>query len=115
MLGRDDDHVAALERAHHAHTDPLAAARAAFWIGINLTLRGESRAAGWFGRARRLVEREGRECVEQGYLALARMFEHRPRATKPARSPPRRRRRRSASASATPTCSRSPPRTRGSC
>ncbi len=76
MLGRDDDHVAALERAHHAHTDPLAAARAAFWIGINLTLRGESRAAGWFGRARRLVEREGRECVEQGYLALARMFEH---------------------------------------
>ena len=46
-----------------------------FWIGINLTLRGESRAAGWFGRARRLVEREGRECVEQGYLALARMFE----------------------------------------
>jgi DNA-binding NarL/FixJ family response regulator len=77
MLGRDDDHVAALERAHHAHTDPLAAARAAFWIGINLTLRGESRAAGWFGRARRLVEREGRECVEQGYLALARMFEHR--------------------------------------
>ena len=76
MLGRDDDHVAALERAHLAYTDPLAAARAAFWIGINLTLRGESRAAGWFGRARRLVEREGRECVEQGYRALARMFEH---------------------------------------
>ncbi|HEX6024485.1 MAG TPA: helix-turn-helix transcriptional regulator, partial [Solirubrobacter sp.] len=75
MLGRDDEHVAALERAHQAHTDPLAAARAAFWIGTNLTLRGESRAAGWFGRARRLVEREGRECVEQGYLALARMFE----------------------------------------
>ncbi len=76
MLGRDDDHVAALERAHHAHTDPLAAARAAFWIGINLTLRGETRAAGWFARARRLVEREGRECVEQGYLTLARTFEH---------------------------------------
>jgi ATP/maltotriose-dependent transcriptional regulator MalT len=77
MVGRDDDHVAALERAHRAHSDPLAAARAAWWIAINLTLRGEDRAAGWFARARRIVEREGRECVEQGYLALARMFEHR--------------------------------------
>ena len=77
MLGRDDDHVAALERAHHAHrTGPLAAARARSGSAINLTLRGESRAAGWFERARRLVEREGRECVEQGYLTLARMFEH---------------------------------------
>ncbi|HEY8494084.1 MAG TPA: helix-turn-helix transcriptional regulator, partial [Myxococcota bacterium] len=77
MLGRDDEHVAALERAHRAHTEPLAAARAAFWIGINLSLRGEARAAGWFARARRIVERAGGECVEQGYLALARMLERR--------------------------------------
>ena len=117
MLGRDDDHVAALERAHHAaHRPARRRARARSGSAINLTLRGESRAAGWFARARRLVEREGRDCVEQGYLTLARMFEHagggRPRRP---RSPPRPRRRRSASASATPTCSRSPRRTRGSC
>ena len=80
MLGRDDDYVAALERAHHAHLDrgePLRAVRCAFWIGINLALRGEmGRAAGWFGRAQRLVEREDRDCVERGYLLLPRMFEH---------------------------------------
>jgi len=50
--------------------------RCAFWIGINLTLRGEmGRASGWLGRARRLVEGEGRDCVEQGYLLMPVMFE----------------------------------------
>jgi len=29
------------------------------------------RATGWFGRAQRLLEREQRDCVEQGYLARA--------------------------------------------
>ena len=78
MLGRDDEHVRPWSApiTHTGARRPLAAARAAFWIGINLDLRGETRAAGWFGRARRLVEREGRDCVEQGYLTLARMFEH---------------------------------------
>ena len=80
MLGRDDEYVSALERAHHAYLDggePLRAVRCAFWMGINLILRGEmGRAGGWVGRARRLVEREDRECVEQGYLLLPLMFEH---------------------------------------
>jgi DNA-binding NarL/FixJ family response regulator len=80
MLGRDDEYLGALERAHHAHLDGgerLRAARCAFWMGINLILRGEmGRASGWVGRARRLVEREGRDCVEQGYLLLPLMFEH---------------------------------------
>ena len=79
MLGRDDEYVAALERAHHAHLDRgdgLAAARSAFWVAINLGDRGQSRASGWLERARRLVEREDRDCVEQGFLLLARMFEH---------------------------------------
>ena len=78
MLGRDDEYVAALERAQQAyllHGEALRAARCAFWIGINLTLRGQRRAAGWFGRARRLVEREGGDCVERGFLLLERMFE----------------------------------------
>jgi DNA-binding NarL/FixJ family response regulator len=80
MLGRDDEYLGALERAHHAYLDGgerLRAVRCVFWMGINLILRGEmGRASGWVGRARRLVEREGRDCVEQGYLLLPLMFEY---------------------------------------
>jgi DNA-binding CsgD family transcriptional regulator len=74
MVGREDDHVSGLERAHHAYLDAgetLRAVRCAFWMGINLLLRGEmARATGWLGRAQRLVEREERDCVERGYLML---------------------------------------------
>ena len=80
MLGRDDEYVQALERAHRIHLadgDILPAARCAFWIGINLAVRGEpARAAGWHGRAERLIERAGGECVERGFLLLAAMLEH---------------------------------------
>jgi DNA-binding NarL/FixJ family response regulator len=79
MLGRDEDYVAALERAHHALLDSgeaLRAIRCAFWIGMNLVLRRETgRATGWLGRAQRLLEREDRDCVERGFLLLPRMFE----------------------------------------
>ena len=55
----------------------LRAVRCAFWIGLNLVLRGEmGRATGWLARARRLVEREGHDCVERGFLLLPLMFEH---------------------------------------
>jgi DNA-binding CsgD family transcriptional regulator len=78
MLGRDDAYVAALERRHHAYLGQdrrLPAARAAFWIAINLVLRGEAGGAkGWFGRAGRLVERQSEDCVERGYLVLAEML-----------------------------------------
>jgi DNA-binding CsgD family transcriptional regulator len=74
MLGREDDFVQTLERAHHAQLDAgelPAAARSAFWVGINLALRGEtSRATGWFGRAHRLLERMEQDCVERGYLLI---------------------------------------------
>jgi DNA-binding CsgD family transcriptional regulator len=80
MIGRDDEYVSGLERAHHAYLrggEPLRAVRCAFWMAINLILRGEiGRATGWIGRARRLVEREGRDCVEKGYLLLPLMFQH---------------------------------------
>jgi len=79
MLGRDDEYVSGLEQAHRAYLERgegLRAMRCAFWIGINLFLRGEAgRASGWLARARRLVAREGRECVEQGYLLMPVMFE----------------------------------------
>jgi DNA-binding NarL/FixJ family response regulator len=79
MLGRDDDYVRALERAHHGHLDAgdvPGAARCTWWIGLNLLMRGETaRANGWFGRGNRLLEREARECVERGYLLLAAILE----------------------------------------
>jgi ATP/maltotriose-dependent transcriptional regulator MalT len=74
MLGRVDDFLHFMERAHHAYLeedDALAATRCAFYLGVNLAIRGEvARASGWFGRGHRLVEREGRECAEQGYLLV---------------------------------------------
>jgi ATP/maltotriose-dependent transcriptional regulator MalT len=74
LIGRDDDYVTALDRAHHAHLaagEGLPAVRCAFWLGMRLLFRGETgRATGWLGRARRLLEREGRDCAEQGYLLL---------------------------------------------
>jgi DNA-binding CsgD family transcriptional regulator len=74
MLGRVDEFLDVLERAHDAHLEAgelLRAARCAFFVGVNLALRGEiGHATGWFGRAQRLVEREGRECAEQGYLLM---------------------------------------------
>lgn len=80
MLGRDDEYLSALERAHHAYLDAgeaLRAVRCAFWVGVNLAFRGEmGRASGWLGRAQRLLERQERDCVEQGYLLLPLMFEH---------------------------------------
>ncbi|MBA3384550.1 MAG: helix-turn-helix transcriptional regulator, partial [Actinobacteria bacterium] len=74
MVGRMDEYLSLLERAHHAHLDagePLRAVRCALWLGINLAIRGElGSAGGWFGKAQRLIEREGQDCVEQGYLLL---------------------------------------------
>jgi DNA-binding CsgD family transcriptional regulator len=78
MLGRDEDFVHALERAHHGHLDAgerLRAVRCAFWLGFTLMLRGETgRSTGWLGRAQRLVDRERRDCVEQGYLLVPAML-----------------------------------------
>jgi DNA-binding CsgD family transcriptional regulator len=80
MLGRDDDYVAALERAHHAHLEAGEVARAvrcAFWMGITLAQKGDvGPATGWLGRAQRLLERTGEDCVERGYLLMPVMFRH---------------------------------------
>jgi DNA-binding CsgD family transcriptional regulator len=74
MLGRDDDYLDALERAHQGHLDAaevLPAVRCAFWVGLNRMVRGEmSLATGWFARAERLLERQERDCVERGYLLI---------------------------------------------
>ncbi len=78
MLGREDEYLATLERAHRAHLDAndyVRAVRAAFWIGIQFAQRGEmARASGWLGRATRLVHSHPDQ-VEHGYLLLPAVFE----------------------------------------
>lgn len=68
----------AFERLHQQRLDagePLRAAMAAFWLGLRLMSLGEgARASGWFARAQRLVEQEGTDCVERGYLRLPVVF-----------------------------------------
>jgi tetratricopeptide (TPR) repeat protein len=74
LIGRDDEYVGCLERAHRAHLDGGDASRAvrcAFWIGNNMRLRGQaSRARGWFARAQRLLEDRQLDCAERGYLLI---------------------------------------------
>ena len=74
LLGRDDEYLGALERAHHAHLDAgeaLRSVRCAFWLGLRLLFRGDTgRATGWFARAERLAASATGECVESGYLLL---------------------------------------------
>lgn len=80
MLGRDDEWMTLLERAHQAHLDAgaaLPAVRCAFWVGVHLAQRGDTaRASGWLGRAQRLLEREEHDCVERGYLLVPIIFRH---------------------------------------
>ena len=80
MLGRDDDYLRVLERAHHTYLDGGAtfrAIRCAFWIGMNFALRGElGQASGWLGRAQRMLDGEEQDAVERGYLLMPLMFQH---------------------------------------
>jgi DNA-binding CsgD family transcriptional regulator len=74
LTGRDDQLLGTLERLYQAYVDAgegPRAARQAFWLGFRLLSLGEpGRASGWLARGQRLVEREGRECAELGYLLL---------------------------------------------
>jgi DNA-binding CsgD family transcriptional regulator len=74
LIGRDEDYLNALDRAHQAHLQTgatLRSVRCAFWLGLRLLFRGESgRAMGWLTRAERLIECEDANCVERGYLLL---------------------------------------------
>ena len=80
MLGRENEWMRILERAHLGYSaagENRRAVRCAFWIGIVLAIRGEMGAAtGWLGRAQRLLEHEEAECVEQGYMLMPVVFQH---------------------------------------
>jgi DNA-binding CsgD family transcriptional regulator len=79
MIGHEADYLGFLERAHRVHLDggqPLAALRCAFWVGVTFARRGDvGGAGGWLGRAQRLLDREGGDRVERGYLLLPVAFE----------------------------------------
>jgi DNA-binding CsgD family transcriptional regulator len=74
LVGHDEEYLATLERAHHAHLDAgqcSRAVRCAFWLGFRLLMRNETgRATGWLSRAERLLGRETGEHAERGYLLL---------------------------------------------
>jgi DNA-binding CsgD family transcriptional regulator len=80
MLGREEEWLRALERAHHLYADAgniRRAVRCAFWVGTGLALRGEVGAAtGWAGRALRLFEQEEDDCVERGYMLYPLVLQH---------------------------------------
>jgi ATP/maltotriose-dependent transcriptional regulator MalT len=74
LVGRDAESVEILTRAHHeclGAGDPESAVRCAFWVGYQLIGKGEmAQAGGWFARARRILDDERLDCVEQGYLLV---------------------------------------------
>lgn len=80
LLGRDDETVDALERAHRVlveegHSGP--AATCAFWLGLTLLIEGQpARAAGWFQRQERLVDKAKADPVDRGYGLLATGLRH---------------------------------------
>jgi DNA-binding CsgD family transcriptional regulator len=78
LTGHDDAAIGAFERLHQLRLDAgevLPAARAAFWAAMRLFSLGErARGSGWLGRAGRLVESEGQDCLEYGYLRLPLIF-----------------------------------------
>jgi DNA-binding CsgD family transcriptional regulator len=80
LIGRDEDYLKTLERAHHVHLhagERLRAVRSAFWLGLRLFFRGEmGPATGWLARAERLLEHEPHECAERGYLLLPVVEQH---------------------------------------
>jgi DNA-binding CsgD family transcriptional regulator len=75
MLGKDDDGIVLLGRAHQESLrtgDVSWAARTAFWLAMEHLGRGEAaRAGGWLARAERVIDEGKQDRVEQGYVLLA--------------------------------------------
>jgi DNA-binding NarL/FixJ family response regulator len=80
LTGRDEQALEAFERLHQLRLDSgenRQAARAAFWLALRAMTIGQSaRASGWLGRAERLVDPNGDDCAECGYLRLMGIFRH---------------------------------------
>lgn len=74
LTGRDDERNQVLTRAHQEFLEAGDAPKAvmcAFNLIMGLSDQGEfAQVGGWIGRAQRILDEYGRECVEQGYLLL---------------------------------------------
>jgi DNA-binding CsgD family transcriptional regulator len=74
LIGRDEDGDRWGARAHNEYLNRgqlTRAARGAFWQGMSLINRGEmAQGGGWLARAQRLVDENGEDCVERGYLVV---------------------------------------------
>lgn len=74
LIGRDDESVEILTRAHQesgSQGDIAGAVRCAFWIGFQLIGKGDmARAGGWLSRGGRLLAENDLACVEQGYMLI---------------------------------------------
>ncbi|MDF2772290.1 MAG: response regulator receiver protein, partial [Geminicoccaceae bacterium] len=72
LLGHELDFEQYFDRLYHLELErghPENAARATFWLGLNLLFRGEvAQSNAWIARGQRLIAQ--RDCVEQGYLLL---------------------------------------------
>lgn len=79
LLGRETHSVDILTRAQQLSMDRgdrVHAARCAVWAACALISMGErARAGGWAGRARRLLDEDGHDRVERGYLAVLNALE----------------------------------------
>jgi DNA-binding CsgD family transcriptional regulator len=79
LVGRDAESEGYWTRAHtgfRAEGEVERAVRCAFWLALGLLDKGDfAQANGWLGRARRLLDELGRDCVEQGYLLVPAAFQ----------------------------------------
>ncbi len=80
LLGRTNDVVQALQRAHQVSLDRgdrPGAVRAAYWLASTLWQRGEAAVGnGWLARAVRIVDGLDEEVAERGYVCEARLMSH---------------------------------------
>lgn len=74
LTGHDQASADAWTRAHRAHLDdgrPAEAVRSAFWMALNMLLRGDAApAGGWFGRAGSIAAALPAGSPEQGLMMI---------------------------------------------
>jgi DNA-binding NarL/FixJ family response regulator len=80
LLGRHNDCVQALQRAHRSHVargETREAARVACWLALVLMESGEvAVGGGWAARAERLLDGVEGDVVERGYVLVHHLFRH---------------------------------------
>ena len=90
LIGRDDDYLGTLERAHNAcERRPMrspSVARSGSAFACSCAARWAARPAG-FARAQRLLDGDARECAERGYLLLPVVEQRLERVTSRLRTP----------------------------